>query len=64
MSAANAHLADWTVVDEGWGRKGLDFSTLSEPSNCREFVALDHKHALRAEIKVRGLSSRKTGGLD
>jgi uncharacterized peroxidase-related enzyme len=61
MSAANAHLADWTVVDEGWGRKALDFSTLSEPTNCREFVALDHKDALRAEIKVRGLTSSPNG---
>jgi SAM-dependent methyltransferase len=33
---------DWTVVDEGWGRKAVDFSTLSEPSNCREYVALHH----------------------
>jgi SAM-dependent methyltransferase len=32
----------WTVVDEGWGREAADFSTLSEPSNCREYVALHH----------------------
>jgi SAM-dependent methyltransferase len=32
----------WTVVDEGWGREAVDFSTLSEPSNCREYVALHH----------------------
>ena len=32
----------WTVVDEGWGREARDFSTLSEPSNCREYVALHH----------------------
>jgi SAM-dependent methyltransferase len=30
------------VVDEGWGRNAVDFSTLSEPSNCREYVALHH----------------------
>jgi SAM-dependent methyltransferase len=30
------------VVDEGWGREAADFSTLSEPSNCREYVALHH----------------------
>jgi SAM-dependent methyltransferase len=32
----------WRVVDEGWGRKAVDFSTLSEPSNCREYLALHH----------------------
>jgi SAM-dependent methyltransferase len=30
------------VVDEGWGREASDFSTLSELSNCREYVALHH----------------------
>lgn len=30
----------WTVVDEGWGRRAVDFATLSEPANCREYVAL------------------------
>ncbi len=33
---------DWTEVDEGWGRKATDFATLSEPSNCREYVAVHH----------------------
>jgi len=33
---------DWTVVDEGWGRRAADFATLSEPSNCREYVAVHH----------------------
>lgn len=31
---------DWRVVDEGWGRRAVDFATLSEPANCREYVAL------------------------
>jgi SAM-dependent methyltransferase len=31
------------MVDEGWGRKAVDFATLSEPSNCREYVALHHR---------------------
>ena len=30
---------DWRGVDEGWGRVAADFATLSEPSNCREYVA-------------------------
>jgi SAM-dependent methyltransferase/alkylhydroperoxidase family enzyme len=34
---------DWRVVDEGWGRRAVDFSTLSELANCREYVAL-HQH--------------------
>ena len=33
----------WLTVDEGWGRKAVDFATLSEPGNCREYVAL-HQH--------------------
>jgi SAM-dependent methyltransferase len=34
---------DWKVVDEGWGRRATDFASLSEPANCREYVALHHK---------------------
>jgi SAM-dependent methyltransferase/alkylhydroperoxidase family enzyme len=34
---------DWLVVDQGWGRRAVDFATLSEPANCREYVAL-HQH--------------------
>lgn len=30
------------AVDEGWGRRAVDFSTLSEPANCREYVAMHH----------------------
>ena len=33
----------WVVVDEGWGRKAADFATLSEPANCREYVAVHHR---------------------
>ena len=28
------------MVDEGWGRKAVDFATLAEPSACREYVAV------------------------
>ena len=31
------------LVDEGWGRKAVDFATLSEPGNCREYVAVHHR---------------------
>jgi SAM-dependent methyltransferase len=28
------------MVDEGWGRRAVEFATLSEPSACREYVAV------------------------
>jgi SAM-dependent methyltransferase len=31
------------MVDEGWGRAAADFATLSEPGNCREYVAVQHR---------------------
>jgi SAM-dependent methyltransferase len=31
------------MVDEGWGRKAVDFATLSEPGNCREYVVMHHR---------------------
>src|SRR5580658_1064465 len=43
MTRPSAEPAQWTMVDEGWGRKAVDFSTLSEPGNCREYVALHHR---------------------
>jgi SAM-dependent methyltransferase len=33
----------WRSVDEGWGRKAADFATLSEPANCREYVAVHQR---------------------
>jgi hypothetical protein len=42
MSGERASGPDWTVVDEGWGRRAVDFATLSEPANCREYVAVHH----------------------
>ena len=35
-----AEPAQWTFVDEGWGRRAADFAALSEPANCREYVAV------------------------
>ncbi|MEO6122320.1 MAG: methyltransferase domain-containing protein [Ilumatobacteraceae bacterium] len=34
---------DWTVVDRGWGHAVVDFATLSEPANVREYVSM-HEH--------------------
>lgn len=33
----------WLTVDEGWGRRAVDFATRLEPSACREYVAM-HQH--------------------
>ena len=33
----------WQVVDEGWGRRAVEFATLSEPTNCREYVTMHHR---------------------
>ena len=40
---AGASGAGWEMVDEGWGRRAVDFATLSEPGNCREYVALHQR---------------------
>lgn len=44
--------ADWTVVDRGWGHAAQDFSTLSEPANCREYVALHQRLHIEAGDRV------------
>src|ERR1700684_4011876 len=43
MSPTDRNAVDWAMVDEGWGRKAVDFSTLSELGNCREYVAMHHR---------------------
>jgi SAM-dependent methyltransferase len=43
MAGPSSDSAQWLMVDEGWGRRAADFATLSEPSNCREYVALHHR---------------------
>ena len=52
MSGASRDSKAWTVVDEGWGRKAADFSSLSEPSNCREYVALHHFLGVDADDRL------------
>ena len=42
MHPTNTERQDWTVVDRGWGHAAVDFATLSEPANCREYVAVHH----------------------
>jgi SAM-dependent methyltransferase len=43
MTTPDTDSPQWTLVDEGWGRKAVDFATLSEPGNCREYVAMHHR---------------------
>jgi len=43
---------DWHGVDEGWGRRAVDFATLSEPANCREYVAVQHRLAVSAPDRL------------
>jgi SAM-dependent methyltransferase len=33
----------WEMVDEGWGRKAVDFATLAEPNHMREYVTMQHR---------------------
>jgi hypothetical protein len=43
MTKPSTGSSQWVVVDEGWGREAVDFATLSEPGNCREYVAVHHR---------------------
>src|SRR5688572_10019540 len=33
-------MSQWEMVDEGWGRRAVDFAVLCEPHNWREYVAI------------------------
>jgi len=48
MTRSSTDSPQWATVDEGWGRKAADFATLSEPSNCREYVAVHHRLGVNA----------------
>ena len=48
MTRPGTDSPQWAVVDEGWGRKAVDFATLSEPGNCREYVAVHHRLGIDA----------------
>jgi 2-polyprenyl-3-methyl-5-hydroxy-6-metoxy-1,4-benzoquinol methylase len=36
-------IEQWRLVDAGWGRNAVEFATLSEPANRREYVAIHHR---------------------
>jgi SAM-dependent methyltransferase len=48
MTTPDEGTPQWTLVDEGWGRKAVDFATLSEPGNCREYIAVQHRLSVDA----------------
>jgi SAM-dependent methyltransferase len=33
----------WEMVDEGWGRRAVDFSTMFEPAACREYLTVHER---------------------
>ncbi len=47
---------DWRGVDEGWGRRAVDFATLGEPANAREYVALHQALGVGAGDRVLDLA--------
>ena len=67
----------WRGVDEGWGRRAVDFSTLAEPANSREYIALHHRLDVRAgdtlvdiacgaglAVELAGLRGARCAGID
>jgi SAM-dependent methyltransferase len=77
MSGSNTGSPQWTTVDEGWGRKAVDFATLSEPNNCREYAFVHHQLKVDAgdrlldvacgsglAIELAGLRSAQCAGID
>jgi len=61
MTKPGTDSPQWATVDEGWGRKAVDFATLSELGNCREYVAVHHR--LRVEAGDRLLDVACGSGL-
>ncbi|MEO5902095.1 MAG: class I SAM-dependent methyltransferase [Ilumatobacteraceae bacterium] len=73
----DAAVSDWTVVDRGWGHAAVDFAILSEPANCREYVALHHRLRVDAgdrlldvacgsglALELAGLRGARCAGID
>jgi len=67
----------WRGVDKGWGRQAVDFATLCEPTNCREYVALHHRLGVGAgdrlldvacgaglAVELAGLRGARCAGID
>ncbi|MGO8871865.1 MAG: class I SAM-dependent methyltransferase [Acidimicrobiales bacterium] len=67
----------WRGVDEGWGRQAVEFATLCEPTNCREYVAMHHHLGVGAgdrlldvacgaglAVELAGLRGARCAGID
>ncbi len=67
----------WRGVDEGWGRRAVEFATLSEPTNCREYLAMHHRLGVDAgdrlldvacgaglAVELAGLRGARCAGVD
>jgi SAM-dependent methyltransferase len=61
MTTATESARQWELVDEGWGRKAVDFATLSEPGNSREYLTIHHR--LRVDAGDRLLDVACGSGL-
>lgn len=45
-------MEQWEMVDEGWGRRAVEFATLAEPSNCREYVCVHERLGIGSGDRV------------
>jgi SAM-dependent methyltransferase len=44
--------AQWEIVDEGWGRRAVDFAALCEPQSCREYVAMHQRLQIGGGVRL------------
>ena len=45
-------VAQWEMVDEGWGRRAADFASLCEPQSCREYVAVHQRLGIGHGVRL------------
>jgi len=77
LGGAGTPAHDWRMVDEGWGRRAVEFATLCEPTNCREYVAMHHRLGIDAgdrlldvacgaglAVELAGLLGARCAGID
>src|SRR5690349_8831071 len=48
----DAVVAQWEMVDEGWGRRAADFASLCEPQNCREYIAVHQRLGVSEGVRL------------
>lgn len=62
--AAEKQTDQWLTVDEGWGRRAVDFATLPEPVACREYVAMHHHLEVGAGDRLVAIACDRVPGAD